>query len=129
MVYLSHFHELMKKMSENVDLALLPELNSAWAVVLIKGHGKPCSSHCSYRCISTCPLLSKGMDSWIGSLRRRHWNKVKSKNQYMTEGSSHDLASLMLTEAIQYSLCHLKQPLWVLFMDKMSVFDSSLKRA
>ena len=70
-----HFYELLKMISVNVEL---PELKSAQSIVLHKGHGKPCSSHRSYCCISTCPRLSKGMDCWIGTLRRSYWNSLLS---------------------------------------------------
>ena len=40
------------------------------------------------------------------------------------EGSSHELAAVLLTEAIQHSLFTLKKPLYVLYLDAQSAFDA-----
>ena len=46
----------------------------------------------------------------------------------MGEGSSHELAGLLLTEAVQYSLFTDKKPLFALFLDARSAFDSVLRK-
>ena len=56
---LQHFHFLINVAVENVNLCSLEELNSVWACILFKGHGKNRESDRSYRTISTCPLLAK----------------------------------------------------------------------
>ena len=53
-----HFHLLLNAVIENVNLSKLEELNSIWACILYKGHGKDKNSDRSYRTISTCPLLA-----------------------------------------------------------------------
>ena len=45
----------------------------------------------------------------------------------MTRGSSHELASLLLSEAISYATITLGITLWVLLLDKQAAFDSVLK--
>ena len=50
---LLHFAALLNLLIANVNLTSAEELNSAWAVMLYKGHGKPRSSCRSWRCIST----------------------------------------------------------------------------
>ena len=45
----------------------------------------------------------------------------------MTKASSHELAALLLTEAICYATLTLGIALWVLLLDKQSAFDSVLK--
>ena len=45
----------------------------------------------------------------------------------MTSGRNHEIASLLLTESIQYATKTLKRPLWVIFIDTQSAFDSALK--
>ena len=45
----------------------------------------------------------------------------------MAPGSSHELAALLLTEAILYATTTLGIALWVLLLDKKSAFDSILK--
>ena len=72
-----HFSYLMNLVIQNVNLFSMSELNSVWAMVLHKGHGKPKDSDRSYRTISTCPLLSKALDKYVGQLPRlRHSSKA-----------------------------------------------------
>ena len=44
-----HFHFLMNHVVSNINMFSLPELNSVWAMVLHKGHGKPKDEDRSYR--------------------------------------------------------------------------------
>ena len=43
--------------------------------------------------------------------------------QFQGEGSSHELASLLLTECIQHSMFALNKPAYVLYLDARSAFD------
>ena len=45
----------------------------------------------------------------------------------MGTGSSHELAALLLTETIQFSLFHAKEPIFVLLLDALSAFDKILR--
>ena len=121
-----HFSHLMNLVIKNVNLFSLPELNSVWAMVLHKGHGKPKDSDRSYRTISTCPLLSKCLDKYIGSLYESGWAAVQAETQFQGSGSSHELAALLLTESIQHALFSSKKPLFVLLLDAKSAFDKIL---
>jgi len=56
---ITHFHFLLNTVIDNINLSSLDELNSVWAIVLFKGHGKDRESDRSYRTISTCPVLPK----------------------------------------------------------------------
>ena len=47
----------------------------------------------------------------------------QSPVQFQGEGSSHELAGVLLTECIKYSKNSLKQPLYVLYLDAQSAFD------
>ena len=60
-----HFHELSAALVSNVNLESLEELNTVWANILHKGHGKDKESDRSYR-ISICPLLAKALDNYVG---------------------------------------------------------------
>ena len=51
------------------------------------------------------------------------WNDDQAETQFQGEGSSHELAALLLTECIQHSLYTLKQPIFTLFLDAQSAFD------
>ena len=121
-----HFSFLMNLVIQNVNLFPLPELNSVWAMVLHKGHNKPKDSDRSYRTISTCPLLSKALDKYIGSLYESGWAAVQAETQFQGVGSSHELAALLLTESIQYSLYSSKKPVYVVMLDAKSAFDKIL---
>ena len=53
---------------KNVNLSKLEELNTVWACILYKGHWKDKESDRSYRTISTCPILAKALDVYVGQL-------------------------------------------------------------
>ena len=122
-----HFHFIFNAVISNINLGGIPELNSVYACVLFKGHGKDRTSARSYRTISTCPLVSKALDSYIRELSLPDWNKQQSDTQYQGEGSSHEVAALLLTEVIQHSLHVKKRPVFALFLDAKSAFDRVLK--
>ena len=56
------------------------------------------------------------------------WNEDQADVQFMGEGSSHELGALLLTEAVQFSLHSAKKPLFALFLDAKSAFDSVLRK-
>ena len=122
-----HFTFLLNLLIAYVNLTTAKEVNSAWAIMLHKGHGKPRSAARSWRCISTCPLIAKVLDLYVADLHCSHWSSAAAATQFMTRGSSHELASLLLTEAITYATIALGITLWVLLLDKQAAFDSVLK--
>ena len=73
------------------------------------------------------PGLSKGLDLRVMMHQTDNWLNVKADMQFMTKGSSHQLAALLFTEAMRYTTVTLKSPLWTLLLDKEAVFDSVLK--
>ena len=101
----------------------LDNLNKVMSILLHKGHGKdPCSDR-SYRTISNCTVLAKALDAYIGTLNIPIWDKSQIDIQFQGKNSSHDLASLQVTELIAYSNNVLKRPLYALFLDAKSCFD------
>ena len=121
-----HFSYLMNMVIQNVNIFPIAELNSVWAMVLHKGHNKPKDSDRSYRTISTCPLLSKALDKYIGGLYESGWAAAQAETQFQGSGSSHELAALLLTESIQHALFAAKKPLYVIMLDAKSAFDKIL---
>ena len=107
-----HFTFLLNIIIQDVNLSSLEELNSVWAMVLYKGHG-------SYRTISTCPFLAKALDKYVGSLYESGWAAAQAETQFQGTGSSHELAALLLTECIEFSLHSAKKPLFCIFLDAM----------
>ena len=66
------------------------------------------------------------MDAYIVKIYWGKWLKVQAETQFQGEGSSHELASIALTETISYSLEIKKTPLFVLLCDFQSAFDKVL---
>ena len=122
-----HFAALLNMIITNINLSTAADLNSTWSIMLHKGHGKPRSLCRSWRCISTCPLVSKALDLYVSDLQGDNWVLASAPTQFMNSGSSHELASLLLTETICYATLTLGIALWVLLLDKQSAFDSVLK--
>ena len=120
---LEHFHFILNIAIEDVNLSSLEELNSVWACILYKGHLKDRESDRSYRTISTCPLVAKALDYYIGTLYSDGWAEVQAETQFQGAGSSHELAALLLTEAINFSLFSAKKPVFLLLLDAKSAFD------
>ena len=121
---IEHFNFLLNCIIDDVNNASIEELNSIYALLLHKGHGKPKTVSSAYRTISTCPLLSKAMDLYIRDLHIGKWNNQQAETQYQGEGSSHELAALLVTEVVQHSLFSLKEPAYLLFLDAKSAYDT-----
>ena len=92
-----HFNFLLNCIIQDVNNASIEELNSVYALLLHKGHGKIRTSDKSYRTISTCPMLSKALDMYIRDLHLEKWQSQQAPTQYQGEGSSHELAALLVT--------------------------------
>ena len=73
---------------------------------------------------STCPLVAKGLDLYVRDLNIDTWNSDQAETQFQGEGSSHELAAILLTESIQHSLHVAKKPLFALYLDAKSAFDN-----
>ena len=63
---IKHFYFLMNCIIDDIKNASIEELNNVYALLLHKAHGKPKTISSAYRTISTCPLLSKALDIYIG---------------------------------------------------------------
>ena len=125
---LEHFHFLLSALLKNFSLSSIDELNSAWACILYKGHQKDRDSDRSYRNISTCPFLAKCADIYVGNLYKEQWALSQAETQFQGEGSSHELAALLLTETIQYSLFSSKNTVFALLLDAKSAFDKVVRQ-
>ena len=55
------------------------------------------------------------------------WEAAQAETQFQGPGSSHELAALLLTECIQFSLYSSKTPLFVIMLDAKSAFDVVLR--
>ena len=122
-----HFHLLLEALLNDVNNTTIQEINIVYACVLFKGHNKDKTSDRSYRTISTCPVAAKALDLYIRDLFIDDWNQDKSETQFQAEGSSHELAAILLTEVIQHSLFTIKEPVFILYLDAKSAFDVVLK--
>ena len=120
---LAHFNSLLNILISDINYIMVPEMNSVYACILYKGHNKERTSDRSYRTISTCPLLAKAFDTYLRILNIDKWKSLQAETQYQGEGSSHELAALLLTEVIQFSLFSSLLPLYALYLDARSAFD------
>ena len=125
---LQHFNALLNGIISDINNAGLDEMNTAHGLIFYKGHCKDKTSDWSYRTISTCPLLAKSLDMYIRDLYLDLWQDQEADTQYQGTGSSHELASLLLTEVIQHSLYVDSQPVYLLALDAQSAFDRCLRQ-
>ena len=88
-----------------------------------RGTAKKKTSERSYRTISTCPLISKSLDTYTRHLNLDKWNSQQASTQFQGQGSSHELASLLLTEVIQHSVHSSNKPVYILYLDAKSAYD------
>ena len=123
---LKHFQFLINTVLKNIELSSIDELNKAHAVILHKGHKKDKSLASSYRTISSCPFIAKAVDIYLGELSKEDWEACQASTQFQGSGMSHELASLLLTTAIQNSISS-AEPLFVLLLDAKSAFDLVLR--
>ena len=72
--------------------------------------------------------MAKAADLYLRDLYQHHWNSCQADTQYQGEGSNHELAALLVTEVIQYSLNVSKKPVYLLTVDAMSAFDRCLRQ-
>ena len=60
-----HFYLLLNALIADVDNITITEVNTVYACILFKGHGKDKSNSRSYRTISSCPVVAKALDLYI----------------------------------------------------------------
>ena len=125
---LQHFQLLLNGIIMDLNNASLEELNMAHGLIYYKGHKKDKESERSYRTISSCPFMAKALDMYIRELYSDLWQAQQASTQYQGSGSSHELASILVTEVIQHSLYVARQPLYLLALDAQSAFDRCLRQ-
>lgn len=125
---LIHYNSMLNGIISDVNNARIQELNTAHGLILYKGHGKDKSSDRAYRTISTCPFLAKSLDLYLRDLYLNLWQDKEADTQYQGAGSSHELASLLITELIQHSLNVSDRPVYLLALDAQSAFDRCLRQ-
>ena len=124
---IEHFYLVLNALIKDLENFTITDINIVHAQVLFKGHQKDKNSERSYRTISICPIIAKAMDLYVRGLNLDAWNADQSEVQFQGEGSSHELAALLLTETIQHSLYVLHEPIFLLYLDAMSAYDVVLK--
>ena len=107
-----HFIFLLNVIIGHINSSCIEELNTIWANILHKGSGKDRESDRSYRTISCCPLLAKALDIYMVELYDDGWSAAQASTQFQGSNSSHELASLSITEAVCHGLHVNKQPVY-----------------
>ena len=118
-----HFVFLLNTIINHINSSSVSELNTIWAIILHKGHNKDPESDRSWRTISCCPLIAKALDTYLVELYGDGWSAVQAPTQFQGSNSSHELAALSITEAINHSIYVNKQPVYLLLLDAKSAFD------
>ena len=95
-----HFNLLLNTLISDVNNTTITEINTVHTCILFNGHGKDRS----YRTISSCPFAAKAADIYLGELSKDDWKDCQAETQFQGSGMSHELASVLLTSAIQNSL-------------------------
>ena len=70
--------------------------------------------------------MAKSLDLYTRDLYFEKLDLLQAPTQYLGSGSSHELASLLVTELIQFSLHNSDKPIFLLFLDAQSAFDKVL---
>ena len=120
---LIHYNFLLNTIINETENATIEEFNTAHGLIIFKGHGKDKTSDRAYRTISSCPMLAKSLDLYLRDLFINDLNLLQAPTQYLGAGSSHELASLLVTETIQHSLYVSDKPIFLLMLDAQSAFD------
>ena len=72
--------------------------------------------------------LAKCLEQYHRDLYHGLWDNQQADTQYQGSGSSHELASLLVTEAVQHSLYVSNSPVFMLALDAESAFDRALRQ-
>ena len=67
-------------------------------------------------------------DLYLRDLYQDKWDECTAPTQYQTTGSSHELASLLITELTQYSINVADKLVYLLILDAQSAFDRCLRQ-
>ena len=118
-----HFVFLLNTIISHINSSSISELNTIWAIILHKGHNKDPELDRSWRTISCCPVIAKALDTYLVELYGDGWSDIQASTQFQGSNSSHELAALSITEAINHSLYVNKQPVYLLLLDAKSAFD------
>ena len=79
---LIHFNMLLNSLIVDVNNSSIEELNTIFALLLYKGHKKDRTLDTSYRTISTCPVVAKGLDCYVRDLNIAKLNSKQAATQY-----------------------------------------------
>ena len=75
---LIHFNLLLNAFLKDIKNSEIEELNSVYALLLYKGHSKERTLDSSYRTISTCVLVAKGLDILVREHSIDKWNSQQA---------------------------------------------------
>ena len=114
---------LLNSIIDLINSSSMAEMNTIWANILHKCHGKDAEVDRSWRTISCCPFLAKAMDMYLVVLNNDGWAASQAPTQFQGDNSSHELAALAVTEAVLQGLHVNKEPVYTLLLDALSAFD------
>ena len=97
---IQHFVFLLNAIIANINSSTIEELNTIWANVLCKGNSRDPLLDRSDRTISCYPIVAKVLDTYMVELYSGGWSDVQAATQFQGSNSSHELAALSITEAL-----------------------------
>ena len=102
----------------------LSTLNQVLSIPFHKGYGKDPSSDRSHRTISNYTVLAMALNAYIGSLNTPILDNSQIDVQFQGKNSSDHLASLQVTELINFFHNVLNRPLYALFLNDNSCLET-----
>ena len=118
-----HFVFLINSVISIINSSSMEEMNTIWANILHKGHGKDVELDRSWRTISCCPFLAKAMDTYLVELIDAGWSACQAPTQFQGNNSSHELAAIAITEAVLHGIHVNNDPVFMLLLDALSAFN------
>ena len=101
-----HFYLLLNTLLSDVNNTDISEINTVYACILFKGHNKDKSSDRSYRTISSCPVVAKGLDLYVRDLHLASWTpNSKEKAVHMNLRRFFSLKPFSILYSLSSNLC------------------------
>ena len=72
--------------------------------------------------------MAKATALYLRNLFHHQWDECQAATLYQGKGSNHEMAALLVTEVIQYSLNVAKKPVFLIALDAQSAFDRCLRQ-
>ena len=84
-----NFCHIFHIVAENASIwSVIQEINIEYVCILFKGNGKEKASDCSYRTITTCPVIAMAFDQYIVEVAAANANNYNLQFVFTTKSTS-----------------------------------------